>query len=162
MSSEWTSEAGGTFITCATCLYLSWRRALPLVNRLYTSKPCPLIRRSTKRHTMHSLNAVKMCMCKRLGSFYVTGVGWGIFIVLSRSYSPTSTYITIPISLSDPATNLKTSECVGFMSQWAPWSLSVKLTKSDLPIPVNGALVNWLARRTLWCIDCLILHVWTI
>lgn len=105
--SLWTSKADSTFITHETGLYLTWRRALPLVNTQCTFKPCPLIRRSTET-CMHSLYVVKLCMWKRPGSFYLTGLGWGVFIGffsvcppvdLSHSFSPASTYITVyPLS----------------------------------------------------------------
>lgn len=73
------------FIGSRTCLYLTWRRALPLVNIKYALEPCPLFRSRTK-----TLN----------GMFYVCAKGRavfmkpsGLFLSSCSSFFITSTHI---------------------------------------------------------------------
>lgn len=51
------------FIESRTCLYLTWRRALPSVNIQCASKPCHCSEDSQTVDVMCSFYAVKLCMC---------------------------------------------------------------------------------------------------
>lgn len=52
-------------IETRTCSYLTWRRALPLVNTQYASKPRLLFWRST--NVSFAVSVLQMCLCWRQG-----------------------------------------------------------------------------------------------